>query len=234
MTGSQAIAIDGPVASGKTAVGGLVAKLLGCGFLDTGLMYRAVTQVAIERKIDLHDAPALTSLAESLLMEVSAARGADGLVVEGKEVAESLRDGPVERGVSLVASVPGVRRALVQRQRDIAANGPIIMMGRDIGTVVLTDAAAKVYLTASVTERARRRHLEFSERGKGIGYEQVLQELQRRDSIDSERDDSPLRPADDAVVIETDGRPIEDLAKEIVALVLDGLVRRSVEDRQSR
>ncbi len=219
MTGSQAIAIDGPVASGKTAVGGLVAKLLGCGFLDTGLMYRAVTQVAIKRDIDLHDAPALTALAESLSMEVSEARGADGLVVEGEEVAESLRDGPVERGVSLVASVPGVRRALVKRQRDIAAAGPIVMMGRDIGTVVLTNAAAKVYLTASVNERARRRHLEFAERGNRIGYEQVLDELQRRDAIDSERDDSPLRPADDAVVIETGGRPIEEIANEIVSLI---------------
>ena len=219
MTGSQAIAIDGPVASGKTAVGGLVAKLLGCGFLDTGLMYRAVTQVALKRNMDLQDAPALTALAENLSMEVSAARGAEGLVVEGHEVAESLRDGPVERGVSLVASVPGVRRALVKRQRDIAAAGPIVMMGRDIGTVVLTDAAAKVYLTASVSERARRRHLEFADRGNGIGYEQVLSELQRRDSIDSERDDSPLRPADDAVMIETGGRPIEEIADEIVSLI---------------
>ena len=219
MTGSKAIAIDGPVASGKTAVGGLVAKLLGCGFLDTGLMYRAITQVALERNIDLQDADSLTALAEVLSMEVSAARGADGLVVEGREVAESLRDGAVERGVSLVASVPGVRRALVQRQRDIAAAGPIVMMGRDIGTVVLTDAAAKIYLTASVAERARRRHLEFSERGNGIGYEQVLSELQRRDTIDSERNDSPLRPADDAVVIETGGRPIEEIANEIVSLI---------------
>ena len=220
MPGTQAIAIDGPVASGKTAVGGLVAKLLGFGFLDTGLMYRAVTQVALERTLDLQDAPSLTTLAESLSMGVSTVRGTDGLVVEGREVAESLRDGLVEHGVSLVASVPGVRRALVQRQRDIAATIPIVMMGRDIGTVVLTDAAVKVYLTASVTERARRRHLEFSERGKVIGYEQVLQELQRRDAIDSERDDSPLRPADDAVVIETSGRPIDDLAKEIVTMVL--------------
>jgi cytidylate kinase len=219
MTGSQAIAIDGPVASGKTAVGGLVAKLLGCGFLDTGLMYRAVTQVALDREIDLQDVEGLTTLAENLSMEVSSARGADGLVVEGEEVAESLRDGPVERGVSLVASVPGVRRALVRRQRDIAAAGPIVMMGRDIGTVVLTDAAAKVYLTASVAERARRRHLEFAGRGNGIDYEQVLDELQRRDAIDSERFDSPLRPADDAVVIETGGRPIEEIADEIVSLI---------------
>ena len=219
MTGSQAIAIDGPVASGKTAVGGLVAKLLECGFLDTGLMYRAVTKVALERNVDLEDAPALSELAENLSMEVSATRSAEGLVVEGDEVAESLRDGPVERGVSLVASVPGVRRALVQRQRDIAAAGPTVMMGRDIGTVVLTDAAAKVYLTASVSERARRRHLEFAGRGNGIDYAQVLSELQRRDAIDSERDDSPLRPADDAVVIETGGRPIEEIADEIVALV---------------
>ena len=107
----------------------------------------------------------------------------------------------------------------MRRQRNIATTGPIVMMGRDIGTVVLIDAAVKVYLTASVAERARRRHLEFAERGNGIGYEQVLEELQRRDSIDSGRDDSPLRPADDAVVIETGGRPVEELAREIVSLV---------------
>ena len=165
MTSTQAIAIDGPVASGKPAVGALLAKLLGYGFLDTGLMYRAVTLVALEQGIDLLDGSALTALTKVLSLEVPILPGATGLVVDGKEVAASLRDGSVERGTSLVASVPGVRRALVRKQRDIAITSPIVMMGRDIGTVVLPDATAKFYLTASVTARARRRHLEYLEGG---------------------------------------------------------------------
>ena len=219
MTSTQAIAIDGPVASGKTAVGALLAKLLGYGFLDTGLMYRAVTLVALEQGIDLLDGSALTALTKVLSLEVPILPGATGLVVDGKEVAASLRDGSVERGTSLVASVPGVRRALVRKQRDIAITSPIVMMGRDIGTVVLPDATAKFYLTASVTERARRRHLEYLEGGKEITYKQVMKDLKRRDEIDSARDDSPLRIADDAVVIDTGGQTIEDLAQKVLSLV---------------
>jgi cytidylate kinase len=214
-----AIALDGPVAAGKTAVGKLVAERLDCRFLDTGMMYRAVTYVAQQRGIDLEDVDGLVELAEHLDMRLSPTNGQDRLTADGADVTDKLRAPEVERGVSLVASVTGVRRAMVSQQRAIAGEGPIVMAGRDIGTVVLPDAATKVFLTASVGERVRRRHLEMKRRGATMEYEQVLAELQRRDKIDSERDDSPLRPAEGAVILNTDGKGIEDLAEQIVSFI---------------
>ena len=143
----------------------------------------------------------------------------DRLTVDGEDMTDHLRRPEVERGVSLVSRVPGVRRALVGQQRTIAKAGPVVMAGRDIGTVVLPEAGVKVYLTASVEERARRRFLELKQDGETAEYGRVLSELRRRDKIDSERDDSPLRPAEDAVMLDTDGIEIEDLARQIVSYV---------------
>lgn len=217
-----AITLDGPVAAGKTAVGMLVAERLDCRFLDTGMMYRAVTYVAQQRGISLDDLDGLVELAERLDMRLSPTNGQDKLTTDGEDVTDKLRMPEVERGVSLVARVPGVRRAMVSQQRAIAREGPIVMAGRDIGTVVLPDARTKIFLTASVGERARRRHLELKLQGATVAYEQVLSELQRRDKIDSERDDSPLRPAEGAAVLNTDGMRIEDLAEQIVSFIGKG------------
>jgi cytidylate kinase len=214
-----AITLDGPVASGKTAVGKLVAERLDCRFLDTGMMYRAVTYAAQQREVSLEDLDGLVELAERLDMSLSAANGKDRLTMDGEDVTGKLRLPVVERGVSLVARVPGVRRAMVSQQRAIAGQGPIVMVGRDIGTVVLPDAPTKVFLTASVGERARRRHMEMERQGAKGAYEQVLAELQRRDKIDSERDDSPLRPAKDAAVLNTDGKTIQELVEQIVSFI---------------
>ena len=214
-----AIAIDGPVASGKTAVGRLVARRLGLRFLDTGSMYRAVTRVALDRCIDLNDGDALTALAERLDLRLSFAHGADRLTADGTDVTDGLRTPGVERGVSLVARVPGVRRSLVAQQRRMAADGPLVMAGRDIGTVVMPDAPVKVYLNASARVRATRRRGDLAAGGSEADERRVLEDLTRRDKIDSERSDSPLRPARDAVIMDTDDLRIEHVADKIVDLV---------------
>lgn len=217
MSYPTSIAIDGPVASGKTAVGRLLARRLGCRFLDTGAMYRAVTLVALERATDLEDGDALTGLATSLDMRLTAGESGDRLVVDGQDVTDRLRDAEVERGVSLVARVPGVRSALVRQQRAIAREGPVVMVGRDIGTVVLPDAGVKVFLRASAEVRARRRYLELAAKGNAPDFRQVMDDLVRRDKIDSARDDSPLRPALDAIQIETDNMGIEEVVEKIIS-----------------
>ena len=219
-----AIAIDGPVASGKTAVGTLAAKRLGFRFLDTGVFYRAATLAALERGIDLEDQAALVKVVRNTEIQVApppahpGQAGGDRLLVDGRDVTDRLRSPEVESGVSLVAKVSGVRSALVKRQRAVARQGPIVMVGRDIGTVVLPDAPVKVYLTASVEVRARRRSLELQDQDLRADYGQVLDEIIRRDKIDSERADSPLRPAADAVQIETDDLGLEELAQRVVQL----------------
>ena len=214
-----AIAIDGPVAAGKTVVGTLLARRLGFRFLDTGSMYRAVTWAALQRGIGLDDDRALAKLAASVDIRVVPQELGEGIMVDGVEVTGHLRDPRVERGVSLVSKVSGVRTALVAQQRVIAAESPIVMAGRDIGTVVLPCAEVKVYLTASVNVRARRRCREFADRGEPIDCSVVMEELLRRDKIDSERSDSPLRPAEDAVHIDTDDVGVEELERRIACLV---------------
>ena len=222
MSGTEAVAIDGPVASGKTVVGRLVAKELGFTFLDTGLMYRAVTWMALKRKIDISDHEALTLLARQLRMRLEPVDDGERLVVDGQDIDRHLRLAPVEREVSLVSMVRGVREAMVRKQRAIAAQDPIVMAGRDIGTVVLPDASLKVYITASAEVRGRRRHTELQELEKNVQLEEVVRELKLRDKIDSERAHSPLRPAADAVQIATEHLTAEQAARKIVSLVRGG------------
>ncbi len=219
MGAALAVAIDGPVAAGKTVVGTLVARRLGYRFLDTGSMYRAVTCVAIDRGIDLNDAPLLSTLANAVDLRLESTNGGERLTADGRDLTGELRTAEVERGVSLVARVSGVRRALVSQQRRIAEDGRIVMAGRDIGTVVLPDAPVKVYLNASAEVRARRRHEDLVAQGTDAEPDQVLNDLARRDKIDSERSDSPLRPAADAITIDTDDQGIEQLADRILDLV---------------
>jgi cytidylate kinase len=219
----RVIAVDGSAASGKSTVGRRVAAKLGYPFLDTGLMYRAVTLAALERAVDVHDPDDLTHLAQSLDLEVGPP-SADSLetcslLVDGDDVTARLRRQDVEDAVSLVSRVAGVRDALVKQQRELAGQRPMVMAGRDIGTVVLPDADLKIYLDASVAERARRRHSEFREQGREVSRDLVLGDLKRRDQIDSERDVSPLRPAADAVVINTDGVSGDEVLKRVVELL---------------
>ena len=214
-----AIAIDGPVASGKTAVGRLLAERLGFRFLDTGLMYRAVALATIQSDVAVEATGPVGRVAREADIQVDTHEGRERLVLDGHDVTSRLREPEVERRVSSVARISAVRTALVAKQRAIAAEGPIVMVGRDIGTVVLGSAPIKIYLNASLDVRARRRHLELIRLGGEAEYDRVLEDLERRDKIDSERADSPLRAADDAVQIDTDDVGLHELTTRIVRIV---------------
>jgi cytidylate kinase len=217
------IAVDGSAASGKSTVGRLLARRLGYRFLDTGIMYRAITWAALDRAIDVHDGDALTRLASTIDMRVDLpeAQSPDEarIIIDSHDVTGLLRSPEVDENVSFVSRVAGVRHALVMRQQKIAMNGRIVMAGRDIGTVVLPDAELKIFLDASPEERARRRHADFVRSGRQATEDAVFQDLRRRDQLDSQRDISPQRPADDAVYITTDGMTSEDVLDRVIRLV---------------
>lgn len=216
------IALDGPVASGKTTVGLMLAQRLGYRFIDTGAMYRALTWKAIGVGLDLHDQAGLGRLAASTNVDLVWGNHYGrpfSAVVDGQDVTDELRKPEVDRGVSLVARVSEVRRALVARQRNMALEGPVVMAGRDIGTVVLPAAQLKVYLEASPEVRALRRYHELRAMGISTDYQDILDGLTRRDDLDSSRADSPLRPATDARRINTDALTLEQVVDAILGLM---------------
>ena len=211
------IAIDGPVASGKTTVGRIVAQQLGCRFLDTGWMYRAVAHAGLLAQLDLHDQDEMTRLVEGLTMRLVESEHGERLFVDGEDVTDQLHESQVEQGVVPVAAIRGVRRVLIHQQRSIAADGPIVMVGRDIGTMVLPDATIKVYLVASPEARAMRRYEERKNTPDSSTYDEVLYRLIHRDRIDSQRAES--HPADDAVTIDTDNLDACETARRIIDLI---------------
>ncbi|MDI6858050.1 MAG: (d)CMP kinase [Dehalococcoidia bacterium] len=213
------IAIDGPVAAGKTAVGAEVARRLGYRFLDTGSMYRAFTWFILERGINPDDAERLQQAASSVRLTVTGVNEHARILVDGEDATPHLTSARVESAVSQVSRVPAVRRAMVDIQRAAAAGGGVVMAGRDIGTVVLPDAGLKVYLNASREERARRRQEQMALRGEETSFETVLADLTRRDAIDSNREASPLRPARDAVIIDSDGLTLEQVVERVISLL---------------
>jgi CMP/dCMP kinase len=218
----KVIAVDGSAASGKSSIGRRLAARLEYPFLDTGVMYRAITVAAIDQHLDVQNEEALAALAQAVSIEVALPPSPDGetrVAVNGRDVTESLRGADVEEAVSLVSRVPAVRDALVRQQRAIAASSAIVMAGRDIGTVVLPDADLKLYLDASLEERAFRRHREFESLGRESNHDDVLTDIRRRDQIDSERDVSPLMAAPDAVTINTDGLSLDEVFARVVAIV---------------
>jgi CMP/dCMP kinase len=225
------IAIDGPAASGKSTVGELLARRLSHLYFDTGVMYRAVTWAALERDIPIEDEAAVTEMAERLHIDVTDPTVADGrqytVLADGVDITWKIRTPAVDANVSTVSAYPGVRQALVLQQRRVAAKEPVVMVGRDIGTVVLPDADLKIYLDASVEERARRRWQEVREREEEANYEAVLDSMRRRDEIDSTREASPLSVAEDAVVIGTTDLNIEEVMLAVVKLVEEKDVRWS-------
>ena len=217
------IAIDGPAASGKSTVANLLAEKIGYLYFDTGVMYRAVTWMALERVSSVEDEALVTDLAESVPIEVHPPSVEDGrdydVLVEGEDITWKIRLPEVDANVSPVSAYPGVRAALTVQQRRIGLQGKIVMVGRDIGTVVMPDAEVKIYLDASAEERARRRYAERVERGEDVNYEAILEKMRRRDKIDSTRKIAPLRAADDAVIIDTDNLEIEEVVLKIEKLL---------------
>jgi cytidylate kinase len=213
------IALDGPGSSGKSSVGAAVAERLGLRFFDTGLLYRAVTWLARQRGVPPTDIASLVALVPDVQIEADAAGRLSRVVVGGEDVSDVVRTPEVDAAVSAYAAVPALRTALLDRQRAIARSGGIVMAGRDIGTVVLPDADAKVFLDASVEERARRR---AEERGLASGdpeREAILDALRRRDGLDAGRAVAPLRPADGGIVIQTDGNRLEETVDAVVAAI---------------
>jgi cytidylate kinase len=223
MTRPSTIAIDGPAASGKSTIGERLALRLGYVYLDTGVMYRAVTWAALAHGIAIEDEAAVTALAEQLKIDIVLPTVDDGrqytVLADGQDVTWEIRSPEVNRAVSPVSAYPGVRAALSAQQRRIGHKGRIVMVGRDIGTVVLPDADLKIYLDATLEERARRRYRETLTRGEPVDYQQVLASVQLRDEIDSGRATAPLRPADDAVVINTTLLTVEQVLDRVLALV---------------
>jgi len=217
------IAIDGPAASGKSTVGIKLASDLGYICLDTGVMYRAVTFIALQRGISIIDESAITDLSQIIQIDVRPASVNDGrahdVLADGQDVTWEIRLPEVNSNVSPVSAYAGVRTAMTNQQRRIAEQGHIIMLGRDIGTVVLPDADLKIYLDATVEERARRRYLEELGQGKNSSYEVVLKSLKERDRIDSTRAIAPLKVADDAIVINTDEIDADCVVQKIKEII---------------
>ena len=203
MTSISMIAIDGPAASGKSTLAYRLARALGYLYFDTGLMYRAITWLALNRRVDTGNEAAVTILAEEIPIDVSAPSLSDGrpcdVVVEGQDITWEIRKPEVESQVSVVAAYAGVRNALTRQQRRRRSDG-----SRGDGTVVLPDADLKIYLDASAEERARRRTKEIMERGGQADYESILANVVERDRIDSTREVAPLKPADDAIILDSD------------------------------
>jgi len=221
-TPPSVIAIDGPAASGKSTLGLKVARELGYLFFDTGVMYRAVTWIALDHDIDVKDETKVTALAEETPIDVAPASKSDGracnVLVAGKDITWETRLPLVDANVSVVSAYPGVRAALSKQQRRIGQRGRVVMVGRDIGTVILPEADLKIYLDATAEERAKRRFDEMTARGANVNFEDVLAKVIERDRIDSTRDVAPLKAADDAVVIDSNDLDVEEVFKKVLAL----------------
>ncbi len=217
------IAIDGPAASGKSTIGYHLSQYLDYLYLDTGVLYRAVTWAAINRHIATDDEAAITQLARRLNVEVLAPTIDDSrqytVCIAEQDITWAIRSAEVTGNVSQVSAYPGVRDALTQRMRQIARAGQVIMVGRDIGTVVLPDADLKLYIVATPEERAHRRYLEMREQGKDVTYEEVLASIRRRDELDSSRAAAPLRAAEDAVTVDTTACSIEEMLHMVERIV---------------
>jgi len=219
MSYPKIVAIDGPAASGKTTIANELAERWKYLFFDTGVMYRAVTWLALEKQIPTKDEPAVSALAEKIQIDVEPPSKDDGreydVLVDGVDVTWDLRTPKVDAKVSKVSAYPAVRKALTKQQRRIGLRGKVIMVGRDIGTVVLPEADLKIFLDADVDERARRRFNQRIDRGEQVEFSKILKKLKKRDKIDSTREIAPLRVASDAVVINTDTLSVAEVLSKI-------------------
>ena len=218
------IAIDGPAVSGKSSVGRSLASHIGYRFLDTGLMYRAATWNAIKNGVDVSDPTAVVQATERIDFAVSDDETGDNLIiVNGEDVTKHLHAPAVDDSVSSVASVGRVREIMVAEQRRLASGGEIVMVGRDIGTIVIPEAPLKIYLTATARTRAHRRYKEFIAEGTEIEFGDILRSMEQRDLIDSSRENSPLRTAEDAHVVDTDELAFDEVVNYLVELAKDVL-----------
>ncbi len=216
------IALDGPAASGKSTLGRKLADSLGYLFFDTGVMYRAITWIALQHDMNLHAETEITELAQKAQIDIRPPSKKDGraydVMIGEKDVTWAMRDSEVDANVSVISAYAGVRQALSEQQRRIGLRGQVVMVGRDIGTVVLPEADLKVYLDASAEKRARRRYDEIIARGDKADYDEILKKVIERDHIDSTRTVAPLRPADDAVIIDSDKLDADQVFARVLEL----------------
>ena len=208
------LAIDGPAGSGKSTISALIAEKLKWTHIDTGAMYRAVTLYALENNINLNNESEYEFLENIKITYVD-----DKIYLNNRDVSEEIRSDSVTKNVSLVSSFPYVRRKMVDLQQDAAKNINVVMDGRDIGTVVLPNANLKIFLTANVLERAKRRYAESNHREKYQNIEELVNEIEVRDKKDSTRKESPLKKADDAITIDTTYLTIEQVVKKIILMI---------------
>ena len=225
MSKPSTIAIDGYAATGKSTVAALLAKELGYLYFDSGVMYRAVTWAVLNQQVDPGDTDKVSELAENLDIEVKPGGVDDGrqftVLADGQDVTWKIRQPEVDAQVSRISSYPRVRTALTQQQRRIALSGSIVMAGRDIGTVVLPDADLKIFLQASVEERARRRYSEAIAKNKYADYNEILDAIVKRDEQDRNNPVSPAIPAENAIIVDTDKLTIQEVVEHLKQLVLN-------------
>ena len=218
----QLIAIDGPVAVGKSSVGSLLAKRLGYTFFDTGMIYRAFTWKVLKSSISPEDERKLCQLANTTKFDfVPSEEGNLSFLVDGEDVSSKLLSPEIEKLVPLIAKVAGVRQTMVSEQRKLAQRGKVVMAGRDISTVVLPWAELKIFLTASTDERAKRRYKELLKREQNSSLEAALADLKKRDEMDIHRTISPLKPAEDAIIINTENFTLEQVVDKIYTLAVN-------------
>ena len=213
------IAIDGPAGSGKTTTAKLVAKRLGILPVDTGAMYRAVSYECLRRNIDVHDEKSVERIADSINIDQKAIHGEIHTYLNGEDVSDKIRTPEVDKVVSIVSSYKKVRDKLVEIQRKLANTQDVVIEGRDIGTIVLKDADIKIFMKASLKERAKRRFNELRAKGVNVNFEDVLRELKKRDEMDSKRELAPLKIPEGAIIIDTTNKTIEEQVEEIIKII---------------
>ena len=209
------IAIDGPAGAGKSSVAKVLARRLGCIYLDTGAMYRAVTWLALQKQVAFDDMEGIKDLLQTIDLEFKDVDGMQHLYCNGTDVTEAIRTPEISANVSAVSMIPQVREAMTAQQQKIAAGSDVLMDGRDIGTTVLPNARYKFFLTASLEERARRRALELEQKGIAVDMEQLIADIALRDKKDSEREVSPLKQAEDAVLIDTSSLTFDEVVENL-------------------
>jgi len=219
----EIIAIDGPAASGKSTLAEKLAEALGYLYFDTGVMYRAATLAALRKFHHVNDEEQVSELAESLQIDVRSPSKNDGrkydVILAGEDITWQIHSSEIDANVSKVSAYSRVRKAMTAQQRRIGKRGRVVMVGRDIGTVVLPEADLKIYLDASVEERARRRFVEQAERGGELSYEDTLRAMRHRDQYDATRTIAPMKPAEDALILCSNGLTAEETLKKVLELV---------------
>ena len=217
------IAIDGPAGAGKSSTAKLVAKKLGYIYVDTGALYRTVGLYSIRKGIDTKNAEKVIATLPDIKVELKFVDGAQYVFLNGEDVSEAIRTPEASMGASNVSAIPKVREFLFDLQRKIAAENDCIMDGRDIGTVVLPNADVKIFLTTSVEERANRRYKEMIEKGEEADYNDILEDIKKRDYQDSHREIAPLKQADDAIYVDNGGYNLEDGAEDLLRIIKEHL-----------